>query len=225
MRTVLAIVAVFLMFTGRAAAQDFSPVHGAARVVSRVSCVSWDQAKGWVELEDRQTIIEVYGTDRRIRSRELRYAENTLLEKTIFLYTLEAVQKLTTDRNGTLLWKAEVTSVDGRTLEKVYTGDGALLFSNVIRMDPDGRTIEAERRDAQGVFVFRVRYLYDAKGNLLEAACLNPDGSTAFVSSFSYSDFNLWGAWRTRRESCSFADVKNRPRQIIRRSISAGGAD
>jgi len=225
MRATLAAVALVTVIAGRAAAQDLSPVHGPARVVSKVSYLSWDQAKGWVELEDRQTIVEVYGADRRIQSRELRYAGNALLETTVFLYSPEAVRKLTTDRNGALLRRAEVTSVDGRSIETVYTGDGALLFSSVFRTDPGGRTIEVERRDARGVLAYRTRYLYDAKGNLLEAACLNPDGSTAFVSSFTYDDFNLLGAWRTRREHCSFADVNNRPRQVIRRSISAGGAD
>jgi hypothetical protein len=155
----------------------------------------------------------------------LRYAGNALLETTVFLYSPEAVRKITTVRNGELLRRAEVSSVDGRSIETVYAGDGALLFSSEFRTDPGGRTIEVERRDARGVLAYRTRYLYDAKGNLLEAACLNPDGSTAFVSSFTYDDFNLLGAWRTRREHCSFADVKNRPRQIIRRSISAGGAD
>jgi hypothetical protein len=214
-----------MLIAGRATAQDLSPIHGAARVVSKVSYVSWDQAKGWVELEDRQTIIEVYGADRRIQCRELSYGENTPLEKTIFIYSSEAVQKITLDPNEKLLRKAEVTSVDGRTIEKVYTAGGALLFYNVLRMDPAGRTIEVERWDAQEVLVYRIRYLYDAKGNMTEAACLNPDGSTAFVSSFTYSGFNIRGAWLTRRESCSFADVRMRPKEIIRRSISAGGAN
>ena len=224
MKTALAAAVVLALVAGRVTGQDLSPIRGAARVVSRVSYYSWEEPKGWVELEDRKTIVEEFGADGRIRTRELLY-DGTLLEATTFSYSSDGVQKLTRDQNNELLRKAEVTIVEGRTIETVYTADGALLFSSVIRTDPAGRTIEAERRDAQGVFVYRIRYLYDAKGNLLEAACLNPDGSTAFVSSFTYSDFNLRGAWRTRRESCSFADVKNRPREIIRRSISAGGAD
>ncbi len=224
MKTALAAAAVLALVTGRVTGQDLSPIHGAARVVSRVSYFSWDQAKGWVELEDRKTIVEEFSADGRICNRELLYDE-TLLETTTFSYSSEGVEKLTYGRKNELLRKAEVTIIEGRTIENVYTAEGDLLFSSVIRTDPAGRTIEAERRDARGVFVYRIRYLYDAKGNLLEAACLNPDGSTAFVSSFTYSDFNLRGVWRTRRESCSFADVKNRPREIVRRSISAGGAD
>jgi hypothetical protein len=224
MRTALAVSALLLIFAGRATGQDLSPIHGAARVVSRVSCYSWDQAKGWVELEDRKTIIEEFGSDGRILSREQRYGETTL-ETTTFAYSTNGARKLTLDGNNALLRTSTVTSVEGRTIENVYTPEGVLLYSNVLRTDPAGRTIEAERRDAQDVFVFRVRYLYDAKGNMLEAAWLNPDGSIAFVSSFAYSDYGLQGAWRTRRESCSFADVKNRPKEIVRRSISAGGAD
>jgi hypothetical protein len=221
----LTVVTVLILITGRATTQDLSPIPGAARVVSKVSYLSWDDAKGWVELEDRQTIIETYGADGRIQSRELSYGENMLLEKTIFLYSSEAVQKLTLDRNDKLLRKAEVTNVEGRTIEKAFTAEGALLFYNVLRMDPAGRIIEIERWDAQDVLVYRIRYLYDVKGNLSEAACLNPDGSTAFVSSFTYSGFSIRGAWLTRRESCSFADVRMRPKEIIRRSISAEGAN
>jgi hypothetical protein len=224
MRTVLTAAAILMLVAGRGMGGDLSPINGAARVVSRVSYYSWHQAKGWVELEDRQTIIESFGADRRILRRELRCGEMTL-ETTTFIYSPEGVQKLTVDGDDSLLRKAEVTSAEGRTIENVYTAEGDLLFSQVLRMDPAGRIIEAERRDAQGGFAYRVRYLYDTRGNLLEAACLNPDGSTAFVSSYAYSDFNLRGTWRTRRESCSFADVKNRPRTVIRRSISAGGAD
>ena len=213
-----------MLFAPRAAAQDLSPIRGAARVVSTVSCCSWDERKGWVELEDRQTIVEVYGVDRRILSREVSYGENDLLERTSFACSEEGVRTYTTDRDGKLLRTTEVVRVEGRTIEKVYTPEGAMLFSNVRRVDPDGRTIEIERRDAREVLTYRVRYLYDAKGNMVEAAVLNPDGSTAFVSSFSYSRFNLRGAWLTRRETCSFSDVRARPREIVRRKISAGGA-
>ena len=224
MRTALAVFTFFLAFTGRAAGQDLSPIHGAARVVSRVSSISWDNAKGWVELEDRKTVIEDFGEDRRIRSREVRYGDATL-ETTTFVYSSEGVQKITVDGGDALVRKAEVKNVDGRTIEQTYAADGTLLFSSVLRTDAAGRVIETERRDATGVLVYRVRCLYDAKGNLLEAASLNPDGSTAFVSTYAYSDYDFRGAWRTRRETCSFADVKNRPKEIVRRSISAGGAD
>jgi hypothetical protein len=213
-----------MLIAARAAAQDLSPIRGAARVVSTVSCFSWDQGKGWVELEDRQTIVEVFGADGRILSRERSYGENALLEKTSFSYSAEGVRKLTTDRDDNVLRTAEVTRIDGRTIEKVYTVEGALVYSNLIQADPHGRTIEIERRDAQEVFAYRIRYLYDAKGNMTEAAMLNPDGSTAFVSSFTYSGFTLLGAWLTRRESCSFSDVRMRTKEIIRRKISAGGA-
>lgn len=220
----LAAAALLLLAAGRATGEDLSPLRGAAHVVSRMSYISWDNAEGWVELEDRQTIIEDFGADRRILRRELKYGESTL-ETTTFLYSSEGLQKVTVDGSGALLRRAEVTNSGGRTIERVYDPKGALLFSNVLRMDPGGRIIEAERRDADDVFVYLVRYLYDAKGNMLEAACLNPDGSAAFVSSFTYSDFDLRGAWRTRHESCSFDGVKNRPRAVIRRSIGAGSAD
>ena len=224
MRTTLAVVTVLVLITARAAAQDRSPIRGPARVVSTVSYLSWDQEKGWVELADRQTIVEVYGADGRILSRERGYGGNALLERTIFTYTADGVRKLTTDRDDTLLRTAEVARVDGRTIESVYTAAGALVYSNLIRTDPHGRTIEIERRDAQEVLAYRIRYRYDAKGNMTEAAMLNPDGSTAFVSSFTYADFTMRGAWLTRRESCSFSDVRMRTKEIIRRKISAGGA-
>ncbi len=220
----LAAAVILVLVSAFARAEDLSPIGGAARVVSRVSYLSWDNAKGWVELEDRKTIIEDFGTDRKIRSREVRYGDTTL-ETTTFVYSAEGVQKLTVDGVNALMRKAAVTVVDGRAIEQTYAADGTLLFSSEIRTDAAGRVIETERRDAQDVLVFRVRYLYDAKGNMLEAASLNPDGSTAFVSTFAYSDHDFWGAWRTRRETCSFADVKNRPKEIVRRSISAGGAD
>lgn len=223
LKTIL-MTAVLLLAAGRVTGQDLSPLRGAARVVSRVSYISWDDAKGWVELEDRQTIVEEYGADRRILRRELRYG-NEVLETTTFRYSPEGVQKITVGGSNELLRRAEVTSAGGRTIERVYGSEGDLLFSIVLRMGPEGRLIESERRDAKDVLAYVVRYLYDTKGNLLEAACLNPDGSTAFVSSFTYSDFDLRGAWRTRREACSFSDVKNRPRAVIRRSISAGSAN
>jgi hypothetical protein len=213
-----------MLIAARAAAQDLSPIRGAARVVSTVSCLSWDQGKGWVELEDRQTIVEVFGADGRILSRERSYGEDVLLERTSFTYSADGVRKLTTDRDGKLLRTAEVTRVDGRTIERVYTAEGALVHSSLIQADPHGRTIEIERLDAAEMLAYRIRYLYDAKGNMTEAALLNPDGSTAFVSSFAYSDFNMRGAWLTRRESCTFSDVRMRPKEIIRRKISAGGA-
>lgn len=224
MKRTLAALTVLTLIAARAAAQDLSPIRGAARVVSTVSCYSWGEGNGWVELEDRQTIVEVYGGDRRILSRELSYGENELLEKTSFAYSEEAVRTYTTDGDGNLLHAAEVVRVGGRTIEKVYTANGALLFSNVLRVDPDGRIIEIERRDAWEVLTYRVRYLYDARGNMTEAAVLNPDGSTAFVSSFTYPRFDLRGAWLTRLETCSFSDVRARPREIVRRKISAGDA-
>lgn len=213
-----------MLIAARVATQDLSPIRGAARVVSTVSYLSWDQGKGWVELEDRQTIVEVYGADGRILSRERSYGENALLERTIFTYTADGVRKLTADQNDTLLRTAEVARVDGRTIESVYTAAGTLLYSDLIRTDPHGRTIEIERRDAQEVTAYHIRYLYDAKGNMIEAACVNPDGSTAFVSSFTYTGFTLTGAWLTRRESCTFSDVRMRPKEIIRRKIRVGGA-
>jgi len=223
-KTTLAVVTVLMLIAARAATQDLSPVRGAARVVSTVSYLSWDQAQGWVELEDRQTIVEVYGTDGRIQSRERSYGGNALLERTIFTYSAEGVRKLTTDRDDKLLRTAEVIRVDGRTIENVYAADGALVYSNLIQTDPHGRTIEIERRDGEGRLAYRVRYLYDARGNMTEAAYLDPDGTTAFVSSFTYAGFNLRGAWLSRRESCTFSDVRMRPKEIIRRRISAGGA-
>lgn len=224
MKRTLAVLTVLMLIAACAAAQDFSPVRGAARVVSTVSSYSWQEGQGWVELEDRQTIVEVYGADGRIQSRELSYGENALLERTVFTYPAEGVRKLTTDRDDKLLRTAEVIRVDGRTIENVYAADGALVFSSLVQMDPYGRTIEIERRDEQGRFAYRIRYLYDAKGNMTEAASLNPDGTTAFVSSFTYSGFNLRGAWLIRRESCTFSDVRMRPKEIIRRKIRAGGA-
>ncbi len=223
-KTTLAVVTILMLIATRAAAQDRSPVRGAARVVSTVSYLSWEEGKGWVELEDRQTIVEVYGADGRIQSRELRYGGDALLERTIFTYSEEGVRKLTTDRADKLLRTAEVIRVDGRTIENVYAADEALVYSNLIQMDPQGRTIEIERRDEQRRLAYRIRYLYDAKGNMTEAACLNPDGTTAFVSSFTYSGFNLRGAWLSRRESCTFSDVRMRPRAIIRRTIRSGDA-
>lgn len=213
-----------MLVSAQARAEDLSPLRGAARVVSRVSYISWDNVKGWVELEDRKTVIEEFGADRRILRRETRYGDE-VLETTSFLYSAEGVQKLTVDGSDALVRKAEVKIVDGRTIEQTYAADGTLLFSSVLRTDAAGRVIETERRDATGVLVYRVRYLYDEKSNMLEAASLNPDGSTAFVSTYAYSDYDLWGTWRTRRENCSFADVKNRPKEIVRRSIRAGGAD
>jgi hypothetical protein len=223
-KTPLAAAIVLVLVSAFARAEDFSPIDGAARVVSRVSYLSWDNAKGWVELEDRKTVIEDFGADRKIHSREVRYGSTTL-EMTTFIYSTEGVQKLTVDGGDALVRKAAVKNVDDRTIEQTYAADGTLLFTSVIRTDAAGRVIENERRDATGVLLYRVRFLYDAKGNLLEAASLNPDGSTAFVSTFTYSDHDFWGAWRTRRENCTFADVKNRPKEIVRRSISAGGAD
>ena len=220
----LAAAVILMLVSAQARAEDLSPIKGAARVVSRVSYFSWDNAKGWVELADRKTVIEEFGEDRRIRSREVRYGDSTL-ETTTFVYSSEGVQEITVDGSDALVRKAEVRIVDGRTIEQTYAADGTLLFSSVLRTDEVGRVIETEHRDATGVFVYRVRCLYDAKGNLLEAASLNPDGSTAFVSTYAYSDYDFRGAWRTRRETCSFADVKNRPKEIVRRSISAGGAD
>ena len=173
MKTALAAAVVLALAAGRVTGQDLSPIRGAARVVSRVSYYSWEEPKGWVELEDRKTIVEEFGEDGRIRTREL-FADGTLLEATTFSYSPAGVQQFTNDQNNVLLRRAEVKLVGGRTIETVYAGDGALLFSSVIQTDLAGRTIEAERRDARGVFVYRIRYLYDAKGNLLEAACLNP---------------------------------------------------
>ena len=139
---------------------------GAARVVSRVSYYSWDAARGWVELENLQTIIEQFGPEGRILSRELRYGEK-LLEATAYRYSPEGAVKLTVDAGNDPEESRgdERRRVDDR--ERLWRCGGSPLL-NVLRTDPAGRRIEVERRDAKEAFLYRIRYLYDARGDPVE---------------------------------------------------------
>jgi hypothetical protein len=191
----------------------------AKKVVSEIKTCNWDPAKGWFEGETTKIIVESYDEKGRLVTEELYIQKMTLIEKTLIVYEGAVVKKTTTNHENKVIRTASVQRTVNTLTETVFRGNGTLLFTFVSLLDNKERVTELRHCNGAGDLVFRKVYGYLDNGELEDISLYNASGTLAVVINFSYASFDAKGNWLARSEYYSYADVRRRPRDIVRRTI------
>jgi hypothetical protein len=189
-------------------------------VVTEIRIVSWDAKKGvWYEGKPAKRITETFDQQDRIILKELADGKSVLLEKTVTRYDENTATSDTYSPDGIL---RRTRAVERNGLEEqvtVRTADGSVLFLEKRTYDGDGKIKEIVRRDGNGGPLFTQVMHYNEQGHLASINVMNPEGTEAATITYQYTATDKQGAWVTRREFYSYADVYNRPHETQTRRI------
>jgi hypothetical protein len=219
MKTVSVGIASLLLGAATLAALDFPPPAGAKTVTMAFDSYSWDNSAGWVKLKDVKTVRETYDPGGRLLTREIVHGDAVLIETTTYEYTDQGLLKTTYNGRNEIARRAVVVKTGSGTRESVFGADDALIAFYDTRYGPDGLPVQTDYADPEGGLVMRIRYVYDANGDCVAIAYSNPDGSAAFAASFTHESPDAAGNWTVRTEYDTYADVKNRPKHVVRRTV------
>jgi hypothetical protein len=211
---------LLLVIAAMAWAVDFPAPPGMKTILLTYSSYSWDNAKGWVRLPKTKVIRESIGPDGLIISREISYGEDILIEVTRYEYSEKGHRKTTYNVKNEVMRTAAVEKTPDGIKETIYAASGAVAAVYETSLDPRGLPLRSVYRDAEGGVVWNIAYAYE-NGECTEITYANPDGSTAFSTSYSYDERDASGNWIQRTETVRYADIRERPKDVVRRSLEA----
>lgn len=192
----------------------------ARTIFYEVKVYAWNFEEGfWYENQVIKKITETYGADGNLTVEELADAKGNLLEKTVYAYEGALAKKTTYNARKEITRTAVIARKGNIFTETVMSPEGAVLFYQVWTKNDDGSVREMEYRDSKNRLVYRRVFTYDKNGNLAQIVNLNPDGSAAVVIRYEYESFDTSGVWTARSEYFSYADVRNRPHEIVYRTF------
>jgi hypothetical protein len=211
---------LILFFSAAASnAVDFPPPAKAKTVIQTFDSFSWDNTAGWVLLEGVKTIRETFDPDGRVLARGIFHGEDVLIEITRYAYSETGCQKTTYNgKNEVSRFAVTVKKATG-TRETIHRPDGEIIAVYDTEYGRDGLPVRCEYADSEGALVWKIAYSYDAMKNCTTVSYFNSVGSLAFVSTLLYEGRDAAGNWIQCTQHVSYADVRNRPKDVIRRSV------
>jgi hypothetical protein len=210
---------LFLLVSAGAQAADFPAPANAMTVIQSFDSFSWDNSAGWVELKDVKSIREVFDPEGRILIREIFHGESALIETTKYAYSEAGLRKTTMNGKNETTRYAVVEKRGTGTRETIHRADGAIIAVYDTEYTAEGLPAKSEYADSEGGIIWRIAYSYNGGKDCTEISYFNADGSPAFVSAYRFEGEDDAGNWVKRTEYVTYADVKNRPREIIRRRV------
>lgn len=194
------------------------------KISYQVKVYTWSFEEGyWYEDLLIKQITEQYGVDGRLSSEALADGKGIVLEKTVYAYEGDTIRKTTTNSQDRISRHAVVVKKGNVETETVTSPEGMVIFSFKTTRTESGNIATVEYINSRDQLVYRRDYEYDRDGNLIRISNTNPDGSTAVVISYRYESFDDEGRWISRSEYFSYGDVRNRPHEIVYRTIEQEG--
>jgi hypothetical protein len=218
MNRVSILILFSLLSATAASAFDFPVPKNAKTAVYVYSSYSWDNAKGWVVLEAVKTITETFDSTARILTREISHANGVLIEKTKFSYSAGGYRTATYNAKNEMTRQSDAVVTGGRTVETIRRTDGSIFATYRTENASGGLPAREAYYDPVDALVWSIVYTYEG-ARCTEIAYSNPDGSPAFRSSFEYKEADAEGNWAVCTQYVSYADVRSRPKDIVRRTI------
>jgi hypothetical protein len=209
---------IFILSASHSWAFDFPPPKNAKTIVYTYSAYSWDNSEGWVILSGAKTVTETFDPGGRILSRALSNPDGTPIEKTTFSYSAGGYRGTTTDHKNEVTRYADIAATGSKIVETVRRADGSPFATYKTDKGTYGLPSREEYRDSAGRMIWRISYSY-SEGACVEIAYANPEGSIAFASTLEYGKIDDHGNWTECTHYVSYADVRSRPKEIIRRGV------
>ncbi len=199
---------------------DGYPVNSPAiSVISEVKTYNWKSDEGWFENQTTKIIIENYNEEGRMVSEEFYYSENILMEKTVYSYGENTVQKTTTNYENIIIRTAAITYETNTITEIVLRPDGTQLLKYISTINNEGQITELKHLNGENDLLFLKEYTYTDSGDVESISLYNPDGSEAVLINIYYDSFDEKGNWLVRSEYYTYSDVWSRPRDVVYRTI------